>query len=97
MVRPDDQEVFKRDGFKCVYCGHDGRTFDGWKFLQVDHFKPRSRGGTDDLSNLVTACIICNNMKGAQEWPTMEEARREVQRWHAEMCDWWMNNVKPLL
>ena len=30
-------EVFERDHFTCVYCGFDGRLFDNWMQLSVDH------------------------------------------------------------
>ena len=32
--------------------------------LEVDHVIPISRGGTDDISNLKTACFKCNRGKG---------------------------------
>lgn len=34
--------------------------------LHVDHIHPQSRGGTNDLDNLVTACSDCNIGKGAR-------------------------------
>jgi 5-methylcytosine-specific restriction endonuclease McrA len=34
--------------------------------LEVDHVIPRSRGGGDDMDNLVTACKDCNRGKGAR-------------------------------
>ena len=49
--------VFKRDGFECQYCG-SGRD------LTLDHVMPRSRGGTSNWKNLVTACKPCNAKKG---------------------------------
>jgi 5-methylcytosine-specific restriction endonuclease McrA len=91
------EEIFRRDGFRCVYCGFDGSTFEGWAFLQVDHFKPRSKGGTEESENLVTACIVCNQMKGAFEWPTIEEAKIEIQKWWRQMREYWERNVKPLV
>lgn len=30
----------------------------------VDHFKPKSKGGPDDISNLKPCCIKCNRKKG---------------------------------
>jgi 5-methylcytosine-specific restriction endonuclease McrA len=36
-----DLVVFKRNDFQCVYCGHDGRTFEGWRHLVADHVVPR--------------------------------------------------------
>jgi 5-methylcytosine-specific restriction endonuclease McrA len=34
--------------------------------LQVEHLVPRSRGGSDRLSNLVLACQACNTAKGTR-------------------------------
>lgn len=48
--------IYKRDGFKCVYCG---KSDD----LTIDHRTPELRGGTHDLSNLQTCCRICNASK----------------------------------
>src|SRR5689334_15340862 len=60
-ARVPDEEIFAKHGFKCVYCGFDGRTLENWRFLQVDHFKPRSLGSDYNVTeNLVTSCIICN-------------------------------------
>ena len=52
-------EVFKRDGFVCAYCGKSPPTVT----LEVDHIEPRSKGGKDDLNNLITACFDCNRGK----------------------------------
>ncbi|MFI6732882.1 RNA-guided endonuclease IscB [Nonomuraea sp. NPDC050451] len=41
----------------CVYCGTTGVP------LNIDHVHPRSRGGSDRVSNLVLACIWCNQAK----------------------------------
>lgn len=35
--------------------------------LEVDHVIPRSRGGGDDMGNLVTACRDCNRGKGPRQ------------------------------
>ena len=57
--------VYERDNFTCQYCGQkDIRK------LQVDHRTPRSRGGTHDLNNLITACRKCNSKKA---YKTYEE------------------------
>ncbi len=32
---------------------------------EIDHVIPRSKGGTDDIDNLVLACRGCNFLKGA--------------------------------
>jgi hypothetical protein len=55
-------EVFARDGFTCRYCGRSPATHKGTS-LEIDHRHPRSKGGTDDIENLLTACFECNNGK----------------------------------
>lgn len=54
-----------RDGTACVYSGDTAGPF------HMDHLWPVSKGGTDDTSNIVTACASCNLSKGAKtlrEW-----------------------------
>ena len=46
--------VLERDGHACVYCGAD-------KPLEGDHIVPLSRGGSNALTNLATACRPCNH------------------------------------
>lgn len=43
----------------CAYCGARGVP------LNVDHIRPRARGGTDRVSNLALACIPCNQDKSS--------------------------------
>lgn len=54
-------EIFKRDGYRCVYCGITALN----AVLHVDHVEPVARGGTNDPSNLVTSCRDCNLGKSA--------------------------------
>lgn len=49
-------EVFKRDNFTCQYCG--AKALD--VVLHVDHINPVSKGGDNEIINLVTACLPCN-------------------------------------
>jgi 5-methylcytosine-specific restriction endonuclease McrA len=80
-MRPSREDIYRRDGYRCCYCGFDGTTFEGWVFLQLDHFKPTARGGKDDPENLITCCVVCNNMKWNTEFATIEDARSYI---HAE-------------
>jgi hypothetical protein len=57
-------DVFRSYGFRCVYCG--GRP--GADHLHVDHFIPKSRGGSDNPENLVCACEKCNLAKSNEFW-----------------------------
>lgn len=49
-------EVLKRDSFSCQYCGTSAPN----AVLHVDHIQPVSKGGDNDIMNLVTACSDCN-------------------------------------
>lgn len=51
--------VLQRDTFTCRYCGRSAPNVQ----LEVDHTHPKSAGGRDSLSNLVTACHDCNQGK----------------------------------
>lgn len=56
-------EVFKRDSFKCQYCGRSAPDV----ILEADHIDPVSKGGGDDLANLVTSCFDCNRGKAGRK------------------------------
>lgn len=49
-------EVLKRDKFTCQYCGKSAPDV----VLEIDHIKPVSKGGNNDIMNLVTSCKDCN-------------------------------------
>jgi len=49
-------DVFRRDGFKCIYCG-------SCEELVIDHVDPFARGGIDSQDNFATACRRCNSGK----------------------------------
>jgi 5-methylcytosine-specific restriction endonuclease McrA len=53
--------LFEKWGRTCVYC--DAVNVP----LNLDHVIPRSKGGSDRASNLVPACIPCNQNKGAED------------------------------
>jgi hypothetical protein len=44
---------------KCAYCKKE--LGKGW---QADHVQPKSRGGSDGVSNRAAACETCNTLKG---------------------------------
>lgn len=58
--------VLKRDNYRCVICGASPAA-DHSVRLHVDHIVPVAKGGTNDLSNLRTACDDCNLGKSDDE------------------------------
>lgn len=71
-------KVFHRDSFTCQYCGRSAPDV----VLHVDHVVPVSKGGTNSIENLVTACAECNLGKSDMSLRdvTEEEARRFRER-----------------
>lgn len=67
--------ILKRDNFRCIYCGRDSVQKD--IKLHIDHIIPRSKGGSDDINNLVTSCSECNLTK-ADYYCKLEEIQRIV-------------------
>lgn len=76
-------EIFRRDNHTCRYCG---RTAPQWP-MQVDHVTPTALGGSDEPTNLVTACVDCNAGKtsvppGA---PLVDDVSADALRWSKAM------------
>jgi hypothetical protein len=52
--------LLEKWGRQCAYCGTAGTQ------LEIEHLIPRSRGGSNRVSNLTLACHACNQRKGNQ-------------------------------
>ncbi len=57
-VNLNRQNIFRRDKFKCGYCGEKNKSK-----LTIDHIIPKSKGGKNTWQNLVTCCKSCNIKK----------------------------------
>jgi hypothetical protein len=62
MAHPRHEEVRRRFGFRCGYCGVSETDTGGE--LTVDHHQPVAADGDDSDDNLVYACFRCNTYKG---------------------------------
>lgn len=52
--------IYLRDGCACVWCGSSDVQFT------LDHIVCHKKGGSNDQTNLVTACKRCNDSRGAR-------------------------------
>ena len=68
-LRANRNRIYRRDNYCCVYCGSQ-------RNLTLDHVIPKSRGGRNEWTNLVTSCSKCN-LKKADRTP--EEARMKMK------------------
>jgi hypothetical protein len=57
---------------KCTYCGIENVP------LQVEHIHPKSKGGSNKISNLCLACDKCNKKKGTQDIKTFLSKKPEL-------------------
>ncbi|MGQ0767175.1 MAG: HNH endonuclease [Gemmatimonadota bacterium] len=55
--------LFARDRYACQYCRRSSSALKPRESLTRDHLVPLSRGGTNDWTNVVTACSTCNTRK----------------------------------
>lgn len=55
-------KVFRRDGYKCCYCGRDDVP------LTVDHLVLWEDGGPSTEQNMVSACKKCNKARGRTQY-----------------------------
>jgi len=79
LSRDEAMKVFRRDHFKCHYCGLDGmHDFESWLILTIDHIHPHAKGGGRNMDNLVTACQPCNLLKGKRVFKSLAEAKEYV-------------------
>lgn len=61
-IRPEKRRrIYERDGWACVWCGK--RQGVDASPLVLDHLVPRSAGGSNHESNLVTSCKSCNDRR----------------------------------
>jgi len=72
MTIPDDirMQVRERANFSCEYCGVS--ESDVGSQLTIDHYQPKSKGGKDNLENLIYCCFCCNQYK-LDYWPTQPD------------------------
>jgi HNH endonuclease len=69
---------------RCGYC--TVREMEAATELELDHFQPRSAGGTDDPDNLVYCCTACNRHKG-DFWPETDPATATRRLLHPRRDD----------
>lgn len=93
-------EVFKRDSFKCQYCGAAAPEV----LLEVDHITPVSKGGTNEILNLITSCFDCNRGKSSRKIDDKSEVVKQKQqmdqlnekRNQLKMMMEWRNGLEKL-
>jgi len=55
----DKRYVYLRDNSVCYHCGKSMKI----RNMTIDHYYPKSLGGTFDFYNIVSSCKTCNRLK----------------------------------
>jgi hypothetical protein len=88
IPRPIRALIYSRDKHTCVYCDRPEGKYAPPELasdavLTIDHVIPLSKGGLEDVSNYVTACMSCNQYKSdrtpdecSMNWPIDENGKR---------------------
>ena len=71
MDQATKRTLYDRQEGRCVYC----RRYFPVDIMHVDHKKPISKGGSDEMDNLQVLCPTCNSSKGSY---TDEEYRQRA-------------------
>lgn len=66
-----NKALFTRDKHVCGYCGNEFKT----SILTRDHIVPKSKGGPDEWTNVITSCKDCNHSKADR---TPSQAKMEL-------------------
>lgn len=93
-------EVFKRDSFKCQYCGASAPDV----ILELDHIQPVSKDGADEMVNYITSCNACNSGKSDRtldDSTTLQKQRAQLvelneRREQLEMMLAWRQGLKGI-
>lgn len=79
--------VWQKTGGYCFHCGCE-LDFCGFDAFQMDHFIPKSKGGSNAIENLNPSCPPCNSSrKDNQAWtgPVKKPSRRDLSYFLAEL------------
>jgi 5-methylcytosine-specific restriction endonuclease McrA len=72
----------------CVYCGKSGIP------LEVEHIVPKSRGGSDSVSNLTISCHKCNQKKGNRTAEEFDHPEVQEQAKYSLKSAAFMNSIR---
>ena len=87
------KSAIKQEWGCCAYCGKQGDEHA----LTIDHVRPRSHGGSSLRSNLVPACVSCNQAKGSErDWETWFQSQSFFSPNRAARIELWIQPIPSL-
>ena len=69
------------------HCGYCGVEFTKANRVTIDHVKPKSKGGKDNIMNYIACCSNCNQSKGTQSYKQFvtPEAEEHLRNYYKEL------------
>lgn len=84
------KRTYAKQNAKCFYC----RISLKGRRTNVEHIIPKSRGGTNNPSNLVISCAPCNKQKGSKllDKTYIDKQRKKVKKdWRRSAIEYKRN------
>lgn len=81
--------ILERDNFRCVICGSAEK-----ENLTIHHLIPKSAGGSDVLSNLITICVACHTTKYHMDLYTKWQVSLGLGRRFVKFCMKRVNKIR---
>ena len=85
-MKPLYPEVSERAQKRCEYCHAPAEAFN-FPF-DIEHIKPVSAGGSDNLDNLALACRSCNVFKSSRQQAPDPETNKITPLFHPRNHNW---------
>jgi len=96
--------IYKKCQYTCAYCGFDGRSFENWRQLTIDHIRPTMQHGQNTEENKIVACHSCNSITSRMTFlpddsinTILEKKRARVRETLKRDFEYWRTEVAPSL
>ena len=83
------QSIKEKWNYECAYCGSEEN-------LTLDHITPRSKGGSEKVTNVLCACHSCNQYKGHEYWKLWYVQQDFYNEDSLNKVEDWMRPEKPI-
>jgi 5-methylcytosine-specific restriction endonuclease McrA len=77
FTKKQEKELLSLQDNQCYYCGESFDPKNDKLVAHADHYVSIRNGGTNDIQNIVMACVTCNSKKGWRDGDSFERLIRK--------------------